>query len=407
MRSFSSGRFFRAVGLILLVLVLGIRPGCAADVAAKSSKPLAADFNFKLSAPALTSAGVFDGQGRLVQVLWNRRQFPAGEQSGHWDGQDQFHDNAPAGDYEFRVVMNRATYKNVGAIGNSGRAPTPEAHTPAAMASVAIDAKGAIYTANGWDEAGADFKKWDAEGNAIYDGRYQMRNGNPNGAPYSIAVDDTTIYCGMEGWASVPWNHKQQVQRFALSDGKLQTFTARRRQVRPYPNLRMARTARFPPARRAADAELMRMPLRAIAVAGDSLLVADALAGKVRRYHKSHRRSPRWFRRQATHGTGDRSRKAAFGSATSIRRVSVFSPEGKPIARVLQNLGEDRCLGVRSQRPAPCGRFRSGANRNVRHRRRPCSKGRHIRPKSGCRRSARRIISFSFAAWQSIRPDIW
>ena len=93
------------------------------------------------------------------------------------------------------------------------------------MASVATDAKGAIYTANGWDEAGADFKKWDADGNAIYDGRYQMRNGNPNGTPYSIAVDDTTIYCGMEGWASKPWNHKQQVQRFALSDGKLQSFT--------------------------------------------------------------------------------------------------------------------------------------------------------------------------------------
>jgi hypothetical protein len=323
---------------MLLVLVLGIRPGAAADVAVKSSKPLAADFSFKLSEPALTSAGVFDGQGRLVQVLWNRRQLPAGEQSGHWDGQDQFHHDAPAGDYEFRVVVNHATYKNVGAIGNSGRAPTPEAHTPTAMASVATDAKGAIYTANGWDEAGADFKKWDADGNAIYDGRYQMRNGNPNGAPYSIAVDDTAIYCGMEGWASAPWNHKQQVQRFALSDGKLQSFTHvddkfGHIQVYEWPE------KMIPPGTPPADAELMRTPLRAIAVAGDSLWVADALGGKVRRYHKITGEAQTGFDvKLPTALAIDGHGRIWVGHEHT--HVSVFSTDGKLLANVLDNLGE-------------------------------------------------------------------
>jgi sugar lactone lactonase YvrE len=234
--------------------------------------------------------------------------------------------------------LNRATYKNVGAIGNSGRAPTPEAHTPTALLSVAVDAAGAIYTANGWDEAGADFKKWDAQGNAVFDARYQIRNGNPNGAPYAIAVDESAIYCAMGGWAKAPWNHEQQLQRFSKADGKHQAFTkvpdkTGHIQVYEWPEKLV------PPAAPREDAELMREPLRAVAVAGGQLLVADALAGKVRRYDKLTGEPRGEFEVPLPQALAvDRLSRVWVGH--QHHRVSVFSAEGKRIARVLDDIGE-------------------------------------------------------------------
>ena len=310
----------------------------AADTAAGGGAVVPTGFTYEMPQPGLTSAGVFDCQGRLIEVLWTRQPVPAGPQVAYWDGRNQIHERVPPGEYEFRVVVNRSTYQNVGAIGNSGRAPTPEAHTPAGMASVAVDAAGAVYTANGWDEAGADFKKWDADGNAVYDARYQMRNGQPNGAPYSIAVDDTTIYCGMEGWASKPWNHKQQVQRFALSDGKLQSFS---KVPDKYGHIELYEWPEriIPPGPSEADAQLMRLPLRAIAVAGDSLLVADALAGKVRRFQKVTGEPQGEFAVKLPQALAvDAKGRIWVGHEHS--RVSVFAADGKLIAEPLQDLGE-------------------------------------------------------------------
>jgi hypothetical protein len=158
------------------------------------------EFAFTLDAPGPTSAGVLDGNGRLIRVLWTMKDLPAGRHSGQWDGQDELGQAAPAGEYRYRVIRNGSKYANVGAIGNSGRPPNTANHTPTGMHSVAVDAEGAIYTANGWDEAGADFKKWDANGTSVYDARYQIRNGQPNGAPHAITVDDEFIYCAMGGW---------------------------------------------------------------------------------------------------------------------------------------------------------------------------------------------------------------
>src|SRR4051812_2762018 len=163
-------------------------------------------FAFDLDRPALTSAGVYDNAGRLVRVLWTMKQFPAGEQSASWDGNDQFARPAAAGRYRFDVIVNRATYANVGAIGNSGRTPDAKGHTPTNIESVAVDADGNVYTANGWHEGGADFKKWEADGKSVFDAGFQIRNGRPNGAPYAIAVDSDFIYCAVGGWASEPWN---------------------------------------------------------------------------------------------------------------------------------------------------------------------------------------------------------
>jgi hypothetical protein len=257
----------------------------------------AAEFAYTLDKPALTSAGVFDAQTHLVSTLWSLRPTPAGRQTFKAD-------LAPG--QRIRIVANRATYANVGAIGNSGRTPDAAGHTPTNMEAVAVDRDGNVYTANGWDEAGADFKKWDKDGNAVYDANFQIRNGRPNGAPYAICVDEEYLYCAVGGWDREPWNHRQQIQRFRLSDGKAAPFTGPSEksstdepkgdrpprvgrgpakklldghiQLYEWPELLIPKDTPEPRRR------LLRQPIRALDVAGSTLYAADALAGVVRVY---------------------------------------------------------------------------------------------------------------------------
>ena len=91
-------------------------------------------------------------------------------------------------------MTNPGRYENVAAIGNTGVPPNPDGHVPVSIASVAIDADGAVFSANGWDEAGHDWKKWDAAGRAVMHANFQIRNGDPNGLPYRVAVDDQFLY---------------------------------------------------------------------------------------------------------------------------------------------------------------------------------------------------------------------
>ncbi|WP_422925311.1 hypothetical protein [Singulisphaera sp. PoT] len=240
-------------------------------------------FEFELSKPALTSAGIFDAKGRLVCSLWSLKTLEAGKHSGQWFYRDQFDRPVPGTGYELRVIANRGSYENVAIIGNTGNdRPT---HTPGYMQSVAVDAEGSIYTANYWDEAGADFKKWDWQGKSVYDADFQIRNGDPNGGPYAIAVDDTFLYCSVGGWDRPPYNSRQQIQRFRLRDGKPEPFTEAAEnqghiQLHEWPEKRLPRGVQ------AKDAELMKMPLRALAVGGERLYVCDALEGKIRIFHK-------------------------------------------------------------------------------------------------------------------------
>lgn len=316
----------------------------AASGGLKPCRAAAVDFSYEMHEAGSTSAGIYDAHGHLIRVLWTREDKPAGKQTAKWDGQDQFGQPAASGNYQFRVIANWSTYRNVGAIGNSGRSPAPEAHTPTGMSSVAVDSQGGVYTANGWDEEGADFTHWDAAGNVVYDGRYQMRNGHPNGAPYSIAVDDSTIFCGMEGWAHEPWNHKQQIQRFAIADGKLEKFADvpdkfGHIELYEWPE------HQIPSGTPAADAELMRMPLRALAVSGQSLYVADALAGKIRRFNKVSGRAEGEFAVSRPQALAI-DRRGQILVAHEHGRISLFSPEGKRLAELVRNLGEIVAIAI-------------------------------------------------------------
>ena len=181
-------------------------------------------------------------------------------------------------------------------------------------------------------------EKWDAQGNALYDAQYRIRNGNPNGAPYAIAVDETAIYCAMGGWANPPWNHKQQLQRFSRTDGKHQAFSkvadkTGHIQLYEWPEKLL------PPGTPPADAELMREPLRAVAVSGDQLLVADALAGKVRRFNKVTGEARGEFQVKLPQALAlDRSGRIWVGHEHKL--VSLFRPTGRRSPAQLDDLGE-------------------------------------------------------------------
>src|SRR4051794_36178059 len=43
---------------------------------------------FKLDAPALTSAGVYDANGILLRTLWSDKSYNAGTYPIEWDGKD-------------------------------------------------------------------------------------------------------------------------------------------------------------------------------------------------------------------------------------------------------------------------------------------------------------------------------
>ncbi len=259
----------------------------AAEAPAQEVKegPPVVTFAFRLDKAGPTSAGVFDGDGRLVRVLWTMKDLPAGKHEAGWDGLDGWGEAAPAGAYTWRVVRNGSVYRNVGVIGNSGLPPDDKGHTPNNLQSVACDAAGAVYTANYWDEAGADFKKWDAAGNSVYDARYQIRNGNPNGAPYAITTDEKYLYCTMGGWKQKDGAELHQVQRFLLADGKHVPFPGVGRKdghITIYETL----AGKVPEDAPEEDAWRLRWPLRAVAIQGDLILVADLLGNRILRFQK-------------------------------------------------------------------------------------------------------------------------
>ena len=310
---------------------------------AKMAEILQVKFPFEIARAApLTGAGIFNASGRLVRQLWALKPLPAGKHTGTWDRKDEFGKALPAGKYTFRVVVNGSTYRNVGILGNTGVPHDEMGHIQHGVISVTTDARGRIYTANGWEEAGHDFKVMDANGATLFHARYQIRNGNPNGAPHAIAVDAAHIYCATHGWASEQWKSKQQLQRFRIADGKHEAFTeikdnAGHVQLYEWPEKQV------PAGTSEADAELMRRPVRALAVRGDDLFATDALGGKVHRYHKVTGRKLGEFGVKLPAALAiDAAGRLWVGHEHT--RVSVYDTSGRKHATPIADIGEVRSL---------------------------------------------------------------
>lgn len=102
-------------------------------------------FSVQLSQGGLTSAGIFDGNGRMVRTLWALETFNAGNVNCSWDGLDDFGAPVSPGSYTWKVLRNGAHYENVGVIGNTGLPPLTSGHVPSLIEGVAVDAQGNVY----------------------------------------------------------------------------------------------------------------------------------------------------------------------------------------------------------------------------------------------------------------------
>jgi hypothetical protein len=293
----------------------------------------------KVAADGVVTACIFDLQGKLVRTLWQLRAMKAGSYIEEWDGLADNGTEAPKGQYELGLVANHGRYENVAAIGNSGVPPTADGHVPMGIASVVVDADGAVFTVNGWDEAGHDWKKWDRDGRPLLHANFMIRNGNPNGLPFHAAVDDRYLYA-----AYVAHGGGQQgshwVQRFDRQTGKPERF-AKGHALNGLIQL-------YPPS----EQQNQPNPVASMAVARDVLLVADLRAGRVLKYDKTSGE----LRGEFPFASPGRMTVDAKGRAWIARegtRVVVVDPAtGRELAQPITDLG--KIVGLSS---APDGRL--------------------------------------------------
>ena len=285
------------------------------------------------------SGQILDRQGNVIRSLGPIGPLKAGTYMLEWDGLDDQGVRMPDGEYECRVILNPTVYTTAGAIGNTALPPTLN-QNPSDIQSVAVDAEGYIYTANLWEEAGQDFRKWDRDdGRHIFDSQTRIRNGNPNALPYAIAVDEKYIYCSTSSHTA---HGQQHVRRFRRSDGEAAPFPAAAATgghilVHDRPE------EEIPVGTPAALEEILKLPLRAIAVARGKLVVADALDGRVLSFDKETGALLGSFDVKLPHALAiDSAGQLWVGHQDG--KVTVFSQDGKQSAEVLKDLGHVRAL---------------------------------------------------------------
>jgi len=280
-----------------------------------------------LDTDAVTSASVFDPQGKLVRTLWQLRSMKAGRHLEEWDGLTDVFAEAPRGAYELRIVSNAGRYENVAAIGNSGSPPDADGHVPMSVQSVAIDSDGSVLTANGWDEAGHDWKIWASDGRSLLHARFQVRNGNPNGLPYRIAVDDQFLYVAYisHGGGKIGG---QWIQRFDRKTGKPARFP----KGKPDNGLIQVYA---PPETSSWD-----QPVTDLALSGRLLLAGDRRADRVLKYDKEsgEKLGEIPFKSPGPMAVDGRGRLWIVRDATQVVVVDVGT--GQERARPLDGLGK-------------------------------------------------------------------
>jgi len=303
--------------------------------AAEDGKPVPAitpviAFSYELPKDGLTSAGVFDADGKLVRTLWRLTTQPAGKYNATWGGMTDMEEPAPAGKYEVRVVLNNGVYKNVGIIGNTGTPPNELGHIQGVAVDLCVDNAGRIYTANLWDEAGHDFKVFNPDGTTAIHANFQIRNGSISGGPYAIAVDEGFLYCAVEEWPNKTGNIRQQIQRFTRDKGERAAFTDETLAKNFAGHIQLYEQASgvIPEGADPADAALVRSPLKALAVRGDDLLCVDTQGGKILWFNKATGKKVGEFNVRLPHAMAvDAKGQVWVGHERS--KVSVFSAEGK------------------------------------------------------------------------------
>ena len=301
-------------------------------------------FSWTLSQSGLTSAGIYDSENRLVRVLWAKRTLGAGSYTSSWDGLDGNGTPVFAGAYTWKVVVNRCTYNNIGALGNTGQPHTSFGHVPFFVEGVAVDAQGAVYTVHDWDEPHHDVKKWSSTtGQALFTTGHAVGEALLKG----VAVEPDGSYAYVTGYGGADVNDRASIKfsifRIGLTGSSpgVVDFVSAGRSITVY-----AGNAQYPANATAADIDVMRVPLISVALRGGSIYVTDALGGRILKYDKVS-----GVLQQQIMGI-----RAACGIAVASdgriwvgrdhTRVSVYSAAGSLLATPITNLKEVRALSI-------------------------------------------------------------
>src|SRR5258706_6554994 len=148
----------------------------------------------------------------------------------------------------------------------------------------------------------------------------------------------------MGGGENEPWNARQQIQKFRLKDGKHVEFTKatadkEHNHIQIYEHPKKL----IPPGTPEADAAMMAAPLRAVAVHGDTIYVADALGNRVLRFHKETGEPQGEFAVKLPMALAiDASGRLWVGHEHHL--VTAFLPDGHALAQVISNVGQIEAL---------------------------------------------------------------
>ena len=311
----------------------------------------------QLSQGGLTSAGIFDSNGKMVRTLWALETFSAGNVSGSWDGLDDFGTPVPAGSYAWRVIRNGTQYNNIGVIGNTGLPPITSGHVPFFIEGVAVDAQGNVYTVHDWDEPHFDVIRW-----SPVDGKSAMNTGHPVGEALlkAIAVEPDGSFAYVTGYSDSLTDRtasKFSIWRINMAPGvgegqRVVNFTQQGRNIKVYDGtlggypVAGYPTPAYPANATEADRDVMVVPLLSIAVQGTSLYVSDAIGGRILKYNKSSGNY------ESTIGGIPVACGLAIASNGDIwvghehTKVSVYSPSGVLLATPITDLTEVRALSI-------------------------------------------------------------
>ena len=313
-------------------------------------------FSANLNAGGLTSAGIFNAQGRLVRTLWAMEVLPAGDLTASWDGLDNFGSRVPTGSYTWKVIRNGSTYTNLSTIGNTGLPPYTAGHVPFFLEGVALDSAGNAYTVNGWDEPHFDVIKWSPS-----DGQAIMNTGHcvPEALLKAIAVEPDGSYAYVTSASDSDDRSKASfsIYRINMAPGldvweRTVDFTQQGRCIKVYDGTNSGYPNSGPPNyptwATAADKEVMKEPLISIAVQAGSIYVTDALGGRILRYDKVS------GNHQQTIGGLPVACGLAIAPDGKIwvghehTKVSVYSAAGSRLATPISNLTEVRSLSIQT-----------------------------------------------------------
>ena len=315
------------------------------------------NFSVQLSQGGLTSAGIFDANGRIVRTLWALETFNAGNLNCSWDGRDDLGTPVPTGSYTWKVLRNGSQYNNIGVIGNTGLPPITSGHVPSLIEGLAVDSQGNPHSVHDWNEPHFDVIRW-----SPVDGKSVMNSGHPIGEALlkGIAVDPDGSFAYVTGYGDSLTDRtksKFSIWRInlapQLSEGqRVVNFTQQGRSIKVYdgsaggyPSAGYP-TPAYPANATEADKDVMRVPLISIAVQASSLYVTDAIGGRILKYDKV----------SGNHQSTITGVPVACGLALASNgniwvghehtKVSVYSPAGVRLATPITNLAEVRALSI-------------------------------------------------------------